>query len=195
MAYGQGQELRKLAFDGVDASRLYGVDLSQGLIDAGFDLFMDREGKGGKMHFATGDIFADEPLVGLPVGERSFDVIHVGAFFHLFRVPDQVVVGKKLAGFLREGSEGVLLGWNMGTEEAGELELGKELGAKVFSHSVESFGRLWEEVGRGMVPQVKWRVEAVLVQAPESGRRFASGERCYKGFEGGKMLMWSVRKV
>lgn len=37
LACGLGKELR-----------LYGVDLSQGLIDAGFDLFMNRKGKEGR---------------------------------------------------------------------------------------------------------------------------------------------------
>jgi len=48
LACGLGKELRKLAYDGVDPKKLYGVDLSQGLIDAGFDLFMNRKGKEGR---------------------------------------------------------------------------------------------------------------------------------------------------
>ncbi|KAK4690351.1 hypothetical protein P7C71_g6420, partial [Lecanoromycetidae sp. Uapishka_2] len=195
VACGLGQEMRKLAFDGVDAKKLFGVDLSQGLIDAGFDLFRDAgtEGGGADMTFATGDIFADDTLAGLPEGKRTFDIIHVGHFFHLFRIPDQILVARKLISFLEDKPDVLLFGLNMGTVEAIEVKLGKDVEAKVYSHSPESFRALWEKVGEET--GTRWSVEAELAETTEAGKRFASGERWFKGFEGGKYLKWSVRKA
>lgn len=167
-ACGLGQEVRKLAYDGVDAKKLYGVDLSQGLIDAGFSLFRDRTTD---TTFATGDIWADDPLEKLPAGSKTFDIIHVAAFFHLFSINQQIQIATNLAGLLNEKPDALIFGWTTGSVKAGEYPLGKD-GGRAYVHNIESFQSLWEKVVEQT--QLKWHVEAELTTAPQFFGRIAN---------------------
>lgn len=189
-ACGLGQDLRKLAFDGVDPKKLYGVDLSQGLIDTGFDLFRDRTID---MTFATGDIWANDPLEKLPIGEKTFDIVHVSAFFHVSSFDQQIQIAKSLAMFLCEKANTLIFGWTTGTVKAGEYVMGKKGEGRAYTHNVESFQNLWEEVGKQT--QTKWHVEAVLQKAPEIFDRIANTHTWGQGFPERMFLKFSVQKA
>lgn len=188
-ACGLGQDLRKLAFDGIDAEKLYGVDLSQGLIDAGFDLFGDRNTD---VTFATGDIWADDPLEKLGAGNKTFGIVQCSSFLHIFSFDQQVRIAKTLAGFLSEKPDTLIFGWTTGTVKAGEYAVGRNEEARAYTHNVESFQRLWEDFGKQT--RTKWHVEAVLQEAPGMFDRIANTEAWGQGFPERMFLKFSVQK-
>ena len=89
---GLGQDLRKLRYDGAQIQRTYAVELAQGLIDSGFDLFMDSNQS--KDNLIAGDALKDDPSRWLErFGiEDGFNIVHVGALFHLFDWNDQLII-------------------------------------------------------------------------------------------------------
>lgn len=73
---GLGQALRQFRDDGVDGSRLFGLDSSSQLISSGYDLFQDRSSL--DAHFTVGDIIdPDDPRLDELNGLIS--IIHAGA--------------------------------------------------------------------------------------------------------------------
>lgn len=108
-----GQVLRKLAFDGVESSRLLGTDIEPRFLDIGYDLFRDRDTFRGE--FVFGDLLLhnnnsddenvnensndnDDPLAALD-GKATF--VHATSFFHLFTWDDQVRAACRIVRFLR----------------------------------------------------------------------------------------------
>ena len=188
-ACGLGQDLRKLAYDGVNAKKLYGVDSSQGLIDAGSYLFQDRTTD---LTFVTGNIWADDPLKNLPMGEKTFDIVHCSAFFHVFSFDQQIRIAKTLAGFLSENSNALIFGWTTGMMEAGEYVVGRNGEGRAYAHNVQSFQNLWEVVREQT--QTTWHVEAVLQKAPEIFNRISNMEAWEVDVPERMFLHFSVRK-
>ncbi|RYP83153.1 hypothetical protein DL769_001459 [Monosporascus sp. CRB-8-3] len=87
-----GQVLRQLAFEGVDSSRLYGIDLESRFLSAGYELFRDRDTL--KATLVTGDLLASgeegegDDASRLLNGKMT--IIHAMSFFHLFSWQAQV---------------------------------------------------------------------------------------------------------
>lgn len=151
-----GQDLRKLAFDGVPASSLYGMDVEGSFFDLGFDLFLDREKLAGAT-FVSGDLLKkDEPF---PQFEGAIDIIHASSLLHLFTWNEQVQVATRLAGFTKAKPGSIIIGRQVGAEKAGEYR-GLNEGSTSYRHNVESFERLWAEVGAKTGS--KWKVDAKL---------------------------------
>lgn len=146
------------------------------------------------MTFATGDVFAEDPLAGLEKnGKKGFDIIHVGAFLHLFRLPDQTLVAKALVSFLSSTPDAVIFGWNLGTVEPGEVKLSPKVQASVFSHSPESWREFWDDLGTEM--GMKWRVEAVLAEYSPFVKRCGSAQVWGEVYEEIKIMNWSVHRA
>ncbi|RYO76716.1 hypothetical protein DL766_004164 [Monosporascus sp. MC13-8B] len=81
-----GQVLRQLAFEGVDSSRLYGIDSEPRFLSAGYELFRDRDTL--KATLVTGDLLASGEKGGGDDASRLLNgkmtIIHAMSFFHLF---------------------------------------------------------------------------------------------------------------
>ena len=189
---GLGQDVRKLRFDGVHPERIYSMELEQGLIDAGFDLFMDRGLR--QENFLVGNILADDcgqwlKSIGIDDG---FDIVHVGALFHLFDWDDQVIIAKNLATITRDTVDPVIFGWQFAARRAGLVFVGPNKEGRIYGHNDESIRRLWDSVGdmTGMKMHVEVRFDwteplktAGLAQEGEWGEADGNG------------LMWfSVRR-
>lgn len=152
-----GQVLRQLVFDGVDPSRLYGTDLEPRFLDAGFDLFKDRDKFKGTLvagdMLKEGDGDGDERLKQL---DGKMSIIHATSFFHLFTWDDQVRAARRLVRFLKPDDPDIMIfGRQVGTTMPGAGQ--GQRGNKRFLHNATSWQELWDEVGK--LTGTAWRTE------------------------------------
>lgn len=167
-----GQVLRKLAFDGVASSRLFGTDVEPRFVDLGYDLFRDRDKFKGR--FVTGDILSQSKDQDQNQGkEDALDVldakmtfIHATSFFHLFTWDDQVRAASRMVRFLHPDRRDVMLfGRQVGTMLP--RDNGKAGSDKVYLHNADSWQRLWDEVGERT--GTRWRTTMEPTEKIETG--------------------------
>jgi hypothetical protein len=101
-----GQNLRQLAFDGVDTRNLQGLELKLGLTELGFDLFRDENSFRGS--FSAGDILSQADIPGLQDG--SFDIIHAGTFLDKQDEHEQVQALTRMIRLLKPRSGSLVFG-------------------------------------------------------------------------------------
>ena len=164
-----GQELRKLAVDGVPPRRLWASDIEPRFIELGFELFRDAD-KLPRDHFlCPGNVFADrEDTVGdqLAVLDDRVTILNISAVFHLFDLHDHPRIVDRCLRLLRKdtGRPVLVLGSQAGSREPGVQRLFHGTNSRPFGfHSGES----WEALWRGVCGQEQWRdkVAAVEVKA------------------------------
>ncbi|KAI1102710.1 hypothetical protein F4804DRAFT_255314 [Jackrogersella minutella] len=161
-----GQVLRRLAFDGVVSSRLYGTDLEPRFLDAGYDLFKDRHKL--KATFVAGDMLSQGGENGdgdesLKVLDGKMTIIHATSFFHLFTWENQIRAARRMVRFLDPHDPDVMIfGRHVGSTAPGDREGSK--GSKRFLHNAASWQELWDEVGR--LTGTAWRTEVDEIQEP-----------------------------
>ncbi|KAK2592264.1 hypothetical protein QQS21_010051 [Conoideocrella luteorostrata] len=147
-----GQVLRQLRHDGVRGSQLFGTDVRPEFVDIGYDLFQDRDSLGAV--FVAGDML-DPDDHRLDELSRKVTIIYAGSFFHLFNWTQQLYIGKRLVGFLKQGTKNAFIyGRHIGTSRPGASSIGN---ASPYLHDKDSFQRLWDEVGD--LTKTKWAVE------------------------------------
>ncbi|KAI1370625.1 hypothetical protein F4677DRAFT_438020 [Hypoxylon crocopeplum] len=160
-----GQVLRQLAVDGVDSGRLYGTDLEPRFLDAGYDLFKDRDKF--KATLIAGDML-DQGKTGdgderLKVLDGKMTVIHATSFFHLFTWENQVRAARRMIRFLDPNDPEVMIfGRQVGTTTPGDREGAG--GSKRFLHNARSWQELWDEVSKST--GTAWRTEVNEIQEP-----------------------------
>ncbi|KAL5094847.1 hypothetical protein Trisim1_005578 [Trichoderma cf. simile WF8] len=153
---GLGQALRQFRDDGVDGSRLFGLDCSAHMVSSGYDLFQDRNSLGA--HFTVGDL-TDPDDLSLEELNGQISIIHAGSFFHLFSWKQQLYIGKRLVDFLQPGIRNAFIyGRHAGVTTTREVEKND---SSPYLHNQESFQRLWDEVGE--LTRTKWKVEVEAV--------------------------------
>ena len=155
-----GQDIRKLAFDGVPSENIYGVDIEGSFIELGYELFLDKTKLNSK--FLTQDFLDPQTR---PLGE-PVDIVHASAFFHLFTWDDQIQIGKRLVQTLRPKAGALLLGRQAGTSTNAAVEhtdLQKSGGSRLW-HSIRSFQRLWKDIGD--TTNTFWKVDVFLEEDP-----------------------------
>lgn len=169
--------------DGAPAQNLIGCDLHQGFLDLGYDLFRDRDSLASR--FFAGDILTpdfDNNNIGSPFHDLrgKIDIIHVSSFFHLFSLPTQLLIAKRLLKLLRPGSESLILGRQTANIKPGVYTHGNhdQTQPGMWRHDVGSWTEMWERAGRE-VGVLVW-VEASL----ERRKGFWKGKGKGKG-EGG----------
>ncbi|KAF4634146.1 hypothetical protein G7Y89_g3962 [Cudoniella acicularis] len=148
-----GQELRKVASDGAPQANLYGSDLRPEFFTLGYKLFLDKSTL--TSTFIAGDIF--DPLSPLSVLDGKIDIIYAGSFLHLFGYEEQVEVCKRIVKLFKEKEGCLLVGRQAGNLVAGERIHRTNESERMYRHNVESFKKMWEEVGEAT--GTKWRVE------------------------------------
>lgn len=158
-----GQDLRRAVHDGAPSSLLYGLDVEAAFIDMGYDLFQDKAEL--ESTFVTGDIFSSNTEWSAPL-EGKVDIINANDFLHLFTYSDQLAAGKRMVSFLRPVSGSLILGRQLGSTKPGEHKH-PMLKVTTFRHGVESFTKLWEDVGAET--GTRWRVEAQLDEVDFGG--------------------------
>jgi SAM-dependent methyltransferase len=148
------QDLRKAAHDGAPSANLYGAELMPAFIDLSYDLFLDKDKFAA--HFMQADIFDEEgPLKEL---EGKMDIIQVSLFLHLFDLEGQTKACEKLVRILRQEKGVLVTGQQVGSTVP--MQLPPETGSQMYKQNVESFEKMWEEVGRRT--GTEWKVTAHL---------------------------------
>ncbi|KAI1134236.1 hypothetical protein F5Y05DRAFT_240620 [Hypoxylon sp. FL0543] len=156
-----GQVLRQLAFDGVDSSRLYGTDLEPRFLEAGYDLFKDRDRF--KATFVAGDMLNQGSEDGLDVFDDKMSIIHATSFFHLFNWEDQIRAARRMVRFLNPDDPDVMIfGRQVGTTTPGDRQGAR--GSRRFLHDATSWQELWDEVGK--LTETTWRTEVADIDEP-----------------------------
>ncbi|KAI1364577.1 hypothetical protein F5Y08DRAFT_306345 [Xylaria arbuscula] len=164
------QTIRRLAFEGVDSSRLYGTDLHPEFLELGYEQFRDRGSI--KATFVAGDLLASDEEYAASEIAKTFNgkitIAHAANFFHLFGWDAQLIICERIVGFFRRGlspeTPAVLFGAHLGTTEPGEMQAGI---FKVFAHNEETFQALWDEVGKKTGTSWKVSVEILSLTAPK----------------------------
>ncbi|KAG6034724.1 hypothetical protein E4U41_006405 [Claviceps citrina] len=147
-----GQVLRQLRRDGVQGCQLFGTDVRSKFVDIGYDLFQDRDSIGAT--FVAGDMLDPEDT-RLDRLSRKVTIIYAGSFFHLFNWTQQLYIGKRLVGFLKQGTKNALIyGRHIGTTKPGEAATRD---VSPYLHDKNSFQQLWFEIGD--LTKTNWAVE------------------------------------
>ncbi|KAF2034334.1 hypothetical protein EK21DRAFT_47490, partial [Setomelanomma holmii] len=142
MACCVGQTVRQLVADGAPPENIYGCDLQHGFIEIGYKLF--RDGDRLKTQFLTADIFDPKSALQDPEIKGKIDLVYAGSFFHLWGLEKQKEVSKAVASLLRPQSGSMILGRQIGAVEAAERTSAT---GTMYRHNVESFKKLWKEIG------------------------------------------------
>jgi len=148
-----GQTIRRLAYDGAPSDNMYGSDLQPEFFELGYKLFNDRNKLRAK--FLSADIF--DPASALSSLSGKVDIVYAGSFFHLWGLEKQKQVSKIVVRLLRPEPGSLILGRQMGAENAEE---GDSPTGTMFRHNVESFKQLWKEIGDEL--GVSFQVDASL---------------------------------
>ncbi|KAG5950027.1 hypothetical protein E4U53_005542 [Claviceps sorghi] len=167
-----GQVLRQLRHDGVQGSQLFGIDVQARFLDIGYDLFRDRDSIGAT--FVVGNMLDPEDT-RLDVLLGKVTIIYASCFFHLFNWTQQLCLGQRLVGFLKEGTKNALIyGRHIGTTKSREPALGNA--SPPYLHDKNSFQRLWREIGD--LTKTNWVVEVELAgEMPEGVARVDKSAR------------------
>lgn len=151
-----GQDLRRLAHDGVPSENLTGVDIAGALMEHGYELFRDRETL--RSRFTVADVFrGDSDPSWADLRARGADVVHCSAFFHLFTLAEQRTAAKHIARLVRPG--GVVVGRQIGSVAPGDVAAIQE-GSSSYRHDVETFAALWDQAGEAT--GTRWKVEGTM---------------------------------
>ena len=190
---GLGQDLRKLRYDGAQLQRIYAVELEQGLIDSGFDLFMDSNQS--KQNFIAGDALRDDPSEWLKIFgiENGFNAVCVGHLFHLFDWSDQLLIAKNLISLTLKRENPVIFGWQYAARKSGLVSLGPNKEAQIYGHNEESKKKFWKEAGEVTGTQWSLQVECEWAESIKDAGLAKDGKW---GDAGGNGLMWfSVQRI
>ncbi|KAK7757110.1 hypothetical protein SLS62_000657 [Diatrype stigma] len=161
-----GQDVRKLAHDGVPAQRLWASDIVPELIELGFELFRDADRMPRDHFLCPGDLLLCSSSDDAPGGDRlrvlddRVTILHLTAVFHLFGHEDQKKVADRCLRLLRKNAAAaepvLVLGGQVGSVEGGlapDAE-GNLSHRHMYRHNVETWKRMWEEV----VQREEWRM-------------------------------------
>ncbi|MCJ1303622.1 hypothetical protein MMC08_006432 [Hypocenomyce scalaris] len=156
---GLAQAIRTLVSAGVPSRRLYALDVVDGFIELGFDLFRDREAL--RTTFVVADL-----LEAVPAGlQDRINIIFAGSFFHLFDWDDQVVLSKRAVAMLKAEEGSLIFGFQVGRLIPGSAANPHVPKGRMYFHNPESFRRLWEVVGKET--GTAWKVDVVAREEME----------------------------
>lgn len=147
-----GQDLRRLAADGAPTEKMYATDIESDFWEVGYDLFRDRGTL--KAQFIKADVLDQESALNR-LDDRA-DVVYAGSLLHLFGWEKQVQACKRIVRMSKSGA--MALGCQMGHATGEEAEFELAGGSAMYIHSVESFVKLWQQVGEET--GTSWKVEA-----------------------------------
>lgn len=191
-----GQDIRKLIFDGVQPSRLYGSDIVAEFIDAGYELFRDED-KFPRSHFlCPGNVFDKSESDKLYTMDGKVDILQISAVFHLFSDAEQSAVAERCLRLLRKetGSRCLILGAQVGNVNGGEIV--RPNGLKRSRHNADTWNSLWQKVCKN--EEFRDKVKRLEVKTNMIGRSLdnldSEQQRKHIGTveEGFRWLVWHV---
>ena len=144
-----GQDLRKLAFDGVPVGSLYGSDVFPEYERVGHELFHDADTFKGR--FITADLLADDADSALVKTEGTWNFVSIVMFLHIFDWATQIRACKKIIKLLARKPGSMVIGAQTGSTQSGEHIIKPPFVAEgehksVFRQSVETFTEMWKVV-------------------------------------------------
>ena len=149
---GVGQVVRQLLCDGVQASRVYGLDLEDHLVQLGYLLFRDKSTLDGR--FVAGNML-DQRDGAVRQLHGKITLVHASSFWHIFSWPQQVAIAVRIIDLLQPGTKHALVfGTQVGTTRPGEMA---GASSQSYLHNQLSFQKLWDEVGR--LTKTRWTVQ------------------------------------
>jgi hypothetical protein len=163
------------------------VDLRQGFIDLGYDLFLDR----GTLSttFIVANVF---DISKLKEAVGRVDVIHVGSFLHLFSWEKQREASSQISKLLKRSVGSLIVGNQVGSTEPGEHLLKAGSAETMFRHNKSSFEKLWSEVGYDF--GVEWRIVFEFL-AEQMSPSSDEGAEQYQDRSAGKRFIFSIELV
>ena len=153
---GFGQELRTLVTAGVSTTNLYGLDISEGFVELGFELFRDKATM--QSQFTVVDLLTSAAVPAQLDGKMDF--IFAASFFHLFGWDDQFAISKRVVALLKPAAGSMIFGHQLGMVEALEDAVPDVPSGKIYFHDPESFRRFWRMVGEATGTEWKVKVQS-----------------------------------
>ncbi len=142
-------------------SALVGADIQGEFHNMGRTLFRDGGDQDSvprlDARLIEADLFADDgPSAKHWEALRGkFDVLQVSAFLHMFLWEKQRDAGIRIVRLLKAEPGALVVGTQVGSAKPGVYEQGR-----MYLHDVESFKKLWEEIGQATGS--RWKVAAEL---------------------------------
>jgi len=153
-----GQDLRKLISDGVPTDNTFVIEKEQGFLSAATDFFGDADRPPAK--FICADVL-DTSNADMNALLGTVDIIHVSMVLHVWDWNDQIRACERMVAFLKPQKGSLILGRLVGRLTACHWR--GPAGKPMFKHNVESFHKLWAEVGRRT--GTEWEVRAEFAGA------------------------------
>jgi hypothetical protein len=180
-----GQDMRRLAIDGVPQDNLIGNDIVNHF-DLGYEFFKDEDRF--RVRYIESDLLFPTPEMQKLNGQ--IDVISIVHVLHQWDWETQVLACKKLVKLSKPGS--VVIGYQGGTNDiAKRTKLNLEYGHPAFLlHDAETFQRMWSDVGEET--GTEWITEAAIV--PWSELAYQDEEVAYIG-DDFALLRFGVTRV
>lgn len=161
--------------------RVYGAELLAAFVDIGYELFRDETVFPRTQFITPADVFDQSTGNALGRLDGQVDVLHTGAFFHLFDLDGMKRVARRCLKLLnRKGlgeewkGKALVFGEQVGNVNAGEYQRGD--GRARYRHNAESWRAMWEDI----VAEVDW-VKGVVVESRLVVRGMGKGEGDGKG--------------
>ena len=143
-------------FDGAPSSAaMYRIDVEPAFFDLGYELFRDRNILDAR--FITADL-TQKSVRGLKSLQGSFDIISVQNVFHLFNLEVQKTVAQNLVSLTKPVAGSLVYGRQLGSKEGKEVE-GFAKGTAAFAHSVETWVKFWQEIGKATASEWQVRIQ------------------------------------
>ncbi|KAI8293224.1 Methyltransferase trt5 [Colletotrichum sp. SAR 10_98] len=149
-----GQDLRKMVYDGVPSQNITAIEIEQGYIDAGYDLFRDRDTL--KTTFVNADML-DDKSAKLNALEGQFDSAHLGLCLHLWNRGDQMTVLKRVIRLLKQKPGVVMVGHAVG--HADGLELPGMFNKPSLRHNLQTWESMWVDISKATGTRWKLKTE------------------------------------
>lgn len=178
-----GQDIRKLAHDGVPSENLAGIELEAGFVDLGYQLFRDRDTLRSKFYVGT---ILDDDWTVLKELEGQFDVVQLGMILHLFTWEEQAKVFQQAIRLLKAEGDVAIIGQATGNLDGIASPSWRK---NTFRHNVETFEKLIGEVGE--VTGTRWDVKASL----DEGLSIHDGKRTWDDPKTRRLLFEIQRKL
>lgn len=177
-----GQDIRKLVHDGVDSEKTVAVELEQGYIDAGYELFRDYDTL--KTRFINADML-DDNNPQLNELEGMFDTAHLGLCLHLWTLDDQMIVLRRVIRLLKQKPGVVIVGHTAGHVDG--IEVPGIFNKPALRHNLQSWEKMWAVLSKQTGTQ--WTLKTVLLDQIGTRRieaqspSWRGSNRRYVGFE------------
>ncbi|KAF4912204.1 Methyltransferase trt5 [Colletotrichum viniferum] len=151
-----GQDIRKLVYDGVPSETIVGVEIEKGFIDAGYELFRDKQSL--HTNFVVADVVEDKDGV-LETMVCQFDSAHLGMCLHLWDREDQLKALRRIIQLLKSEPGVAILGHTIGHVEGIEVSLGMN-GKPSLRHNLRTWEALWTDLSE--TTGSRWKVTAEM---------------------------------